>query len=151
MKRLFGILALVLALYATVLVSDPNAGSVENHQNLARRFGQWGIITFGVSLVIIGGGIDLSIGSVVGLSASSLGVLLESQVPPVPAIGIVLLGAVLIGLFQGLLITRLKLQPFIVTLCGLFIFRGAAQLVTLVDYQALGQKFATFFQSSAPV
>lgn len=151
MKRLLGILALVMVLYGTVLVSDPYAGSAENHQNLARRLGHWGIITLGVSVVIISGGIDLSIGSVVGLSASSLGVLLEKQVPPLPAIGIVLGGAVLIGAFQGLLITKLKLQPFIVTLCGLFIFRGAAQLVTLVDYHALGQKFATFFRSPAPV
>lgn len=151
MKRLFGILALVMVLYGTVLFSDPYAGSVENHQNLARRLGQWGIITLGVSVVIISGGIDLSIGSVVGLSASSLGVLLEKQVPPLPAILIVLGGAVLIGVFQGLLVTKLKLQPFIVTLCGLFIFRGAAQLVTLVDYHALGQKFATFFQSTEPI
>lgn len=151
MKRLLGILALVLVLYGSVLMSDPYAASVENHQNLARRFGQWGIVTFGVSLVIISGGIDLSIGSVVGLSAASLGVLLEKQTSPPLAIAIVLLGAVLIGLFQGLLITKLKLQPFIVTLCGLFIFRGAAQLVTLVDYAALGQKLTTLFQSSAPV
>src|SRR5437899_5685642 len=98
MTRLFGILTLVMVLYGTVLVSDPYAGSVENHQNLARRFGQWGIITFGVGLVIISGGIDLSIGSVVGLSASSLGVLLEKQVSPLLAIGIVLCGAMFIGL-----------------------------------------------------
>ncbi len=151
MKRLLGILALVLALYATVLISDPNAASAENHQNLARRFGQWGVITFGVSLVIISGGIDLSIGSVVGLSAVSLGVMLERDTPPWLAILVVLSGAVLIGLFQGLLIAKLKLQPFIVTLCGLFVFRGAAQLVTLVDYAALGHKLTSFFQSSAPI
>jgi ribose transport system permease protein len=151
MKRLLGILALVLALYGTVLLSNPNAASVENHQNLARRLGQWGIITLGVGVVIIAGGIDLSIGSVVGLSAASLGVLLERQVPPLPALAIVLAGAVLIGLFQGLLITKLRLQPFIVTLCGLFIFRGAAQLVTLIDYRALGLRFNTFFQSTEPI
>jgi ribose transport system permease protein len=136
-KRLVGILALVLVLYGVVLLSDPNARSLGNHQNLARRLGFWGVLTLGAGVVIITSGIDLSIGAVVGLSAVSLGMLLEKRVPASVAIPIVLGGAMLIGLFQGLLITRLRLQPFIVTLCGLFIFRGMAQWVTLLDYRVL--------------
>jgi ribose transport system permease protein len=86
-------------------------------------------VTLGAALVIITGGIDLSIGSVVGCSAVLFGVLMEDGVPPVAAAGWVLLFGVGVGLANGLLITRLKLQPFLVTLCGMFIYRGVARLV----------------------
>ncbi len=149
--RLLGVLTLVLVLYGTILLSDPRARSEVNHRNLAQRLGQWGVLTLGAGVVIIAGGIDLSIGSVVGLSAVGFGLLLEKRVPPVPAILIVLCGAGLIGLFHGLLVTRLRLQPFIVTLCGLFIYRGLAQCATLIDYQALFDSFTTFFRSTEPI
>lgn len=129
MNRLLGILALLLVLYAALLVSDPAAGSLENHQNLARRTGSFGILTLGAGILIIAGGIDLSIGSVVGLSAVIFALLLEKQTDPVLAMLIVLGVGVAIGLFHGLLVTRLRLQPFIVTLCGLFIYRGLAQWI----------------------
>src|SRR5262249_51357244 len=82
MKRLLGILVLVLVLYGTILLSDPNAGSVQNHTNLARRLGHWGVLTLGVGILIISGGIDLSIGSVVGLRSVSLGLPFEAKVAP---------------------------------------------------------------------
>jgi ribose transport system permease protein len=151
MKRLLGILALVLVLYGGVLISDPNAASAENHRNLARRLGQWGVLTVGVGLLIISGGIDLSIGAVVGLSAVSLAVMLERQVSPPLAVALVLIGAVFIGLFHGFLVTKLRLQPFIVTLCGLFIYRGLAQWATMVNFSALWQKVITFGGSAATI
>jgi ribose transport system permease protein len=149
--RLLGILVMVLVLYAAVLASDPNASSVENHQNLARRMGTWGVLTVGAGLLIISGGIDLSIGSVVGLAAVSLGLLLEKRVSPVPAVAAVLAGAAVVGLFHGILVTKLRLQPFIVTLCGLFIFRGLAQWATMIDYGSLWLRLTSFFTSSAPI
>jgi ribose transport system permease protein len=156
-SRLLGILLMVLVLYGILLASDfATAGSIENHQNLARRTGFFGILTIGAGLLIIAGGIDLSIGSVVGLTAVSLALLLEKQVAPVVAIGVVLAGAVLIGLFHGLLVTKLGLQPFIVTLCGLFIYRGLAQLAPVLDVRALGARlwsYASFgrWASEAPI
>ena len=156
-SRLLGILLMVLLLYGIVLASDfDRAGSIENHQNLARRTGFFGILTLGAGLLIISGGIDLSIGSVVGLSAVSLALLLEKRVAPGVAIALVLGGAVLIGLFHGLLVTKLGLQPFIVTLCGLFIYRGLAQLAPVLDVRALGTRlmsYASFghVSSSAPI
>jgi ribose transport system permease protein len=126
MSRLVGILAIVLVLYGAVMLSDSNAQSLRNHQNLAQRTGLRGVMTLGAGIVIIAGGIDLSMGSVVGLGAVVLALLLERHVPPWVAVALVLAGAPLIGLFHGLLITKLRLQPFIVTLCGLFIYRGIA-------------------------
>ncbi len=101
MKRLVGILALVLILYGAVLASDPNAKSLENHRNLGRRLGQWGILTLGVGILIVSGGIDLSIGSVVGLSAVSMALMLERKIAPGIALALVLLGAGIIGLLHG--------------------------------------------------
>ncbi|MGE3803105.1 MAG: ABC transporter permease, partial [Gemmataceae bacterium] len=76
-------------------------------------------------------------GSVVGLSAMSLGLLLENRWPPLVALALVLAGSASIGLIHGLLVTRLRLQPFIVTLCGLFIYRGLAQMLPMIDFAAL--------------
>src|SRR6185503_16685324 len=88
----------------------------------------------GIGFVIITGGIDLSIGSVIGLT----GVLIARLSSPAQGglgyslwigIPVALAVALLIGLGQGLLITRLKLQPFIVTLGGMLLVRGISQTV----------------------
>ena len=129
MKRLLGILAMVVILYGTVLLSNPHARSLENQQNIAQRMGFFGVLTLGAGVLILSGGIDLSIGSVVGLGAVALALLLERHLSPVLAVGLVLLLGPAIGLAHGLLVTKLRLQPFIVTLCGLFIYRGAAREV----------------------
>lgn len=133
MKRILGILILVLILYGAIMASDPNARTLQNHRNIAMRLGLYGVLTLGVGVLIISGGIDLSIGSVFCLSAVVLGNLLNGGVPEAAAVASVLTMAALIGLFNGLLVTRLRLQPFIVTLCGLFIFRGLAYWLALPD------------------
>lgn len=142
MIRIIGILTVVLALYGLLMMSDPQARSLENHINLERRIGEWGVLTLGVGFVIITGGIYLSIGSVVCLAAVAFGLFLENGFSPILGALIVLLVSALIGLVHGVLITKGNLQPFIVTLCGLFIYRGLAQLLTLVNFKQLGQKFS---------
>src|SRR5262245_30848298 len=127
MSRLLGIFLIVLCLYGVLIGCFDSARSVDNHVDLARRLGFYGVLTLGVGTLIISGGIDLSIGSLVGLSATGFGLLLEAQVNPWLAAAAVLAAAPLAGLAHGLLVTRLGLQPFLVTLCGLFIYRGAAR------------------------
>lgn len=131
--RLLGVLLLVLVLYGILLAWHPAARSVLNHQNLAQRLGFYGILTLGAGVLIISGGIDLSIGSVVGLGMVSLAVLLEkgplANKPWLAAL-VVVAGAGMIGLGHGLLVTKMRLQPFLVTLCGLFIYRGLASWAT---------------------
>ncbi len=127
MARLGGILLIVLFLYGLLIGSFDAARSVDNHVDLARRLGFYGVLTLGVGTLIITGGIDLSIGSLVGLSAVGFGLLLEHEINPWLAAALVLTGAPLIGLIHGLLVTRLNLQPFLVTLCGLFVYRGLAR------------------------
>ena len=151
LQRLLGVLALLFVLYEILVFSNSHARSLLNHQNMAQRLGFYGVLTLGVGVLIISGGIDLSIGSVVGLAAVSLAMLLEKQPailaflsdnnlgwlagilnalwPYAPAAFVVGVAA-LIGLIHGLFVTKLGLQPFLVTLCGLFIYRGLAQWVT---------------------
>jgi ribose transport system permease protein len=126
MIRLAGVFLIVLGLYGAVLGYE-NARTLGYQQSLAGWLGFIGILTVGVGILIVSGGIDLSIGSVVGLGAVCLGLMLEKGWSPYLAIGLVLLGSVAIGLIHGLLVTGLKLQPFLVTLCGLFIYRGIAK------------------------
>jgi ribose transport system permease protein len=133
MKRLLGILLMVGLLYTGLMLSDENARSLGNQQTIANRLGFYGVLTVGVGVLIISGGIDLSIGSVVGLGAVAFALLLEKQISPWLATVIVLLGGAVIGLTHGLLVTQLGLQPFLVTLCGLFIYRGLARWATSVS------------------
>ena len=128
--KLLGITLFLAVLYVSLLLSDPNAGSWENHIRLAERIGFYGIISLAAGILIISGGIDLSIGSVVGLTATLMAILVTDlkwswaiALPTIIAVGVA------IGLFQGLLVTKVRVQAFIVTLCGLFIFRGLARTI----------------------
>ena len=129
-RKEIGILGLLVVLCAVVAAASPQFLSVGNLQNLARLVGMYGIFSIGVGIVIITGGIDLSVGSICAL----LGVLLSMMLvewgwPASLAVAaVVALGAAL-GAAHGLLIGRLRLQPFIVTLCGLLLYRGAARYV----------------------
>src|SRR5689334_15345368 len=120
--------------------------SPANLQNTARLIGAFGIFSLGLGLVIITGGIDLSVGSAFAL----LGVLLSLMLAewhfwwPLAVLAIVALGA-LLGAVHGLLITRLRLQPFIVTLCGLLVYRGLARFIA--DDETKGFGDANGFQT----
>jgi ribose transport system permease protein len=147
MKKLIGITVFLVILYVTLLIANEGARSAGNHFNLGKRIGMYGIISLGAGLLIITGGIDLSIGSVVGLTATVLAMLLMKPEDggfgwqPASAIVAVLgLGAV-IGLINGLLVTRLKVQAFVVTLCGLFIYRGVARWIADDQQKGLGTHF----------
>jgi ribose transport system permease protein len=124
--RLLGVACMLLALYG-VLLTNEKARSKGTQQTIAQNLGYYGLPTLGVGILIISGGIDLSIGSVVALGAVCFGLMVEKQTPPWQAALAVLGGAALIGLLHGVLVTKLRLQPFLVTLCGLFIYRGIAR------------------------
>lgn len=130
MQRILGILTLVVILYSLLLVSDPSARTLGSNQNIARRAALYGVVTLGAGLLIIAGGIDLSIGSVLCFSAVTFGLLVKNGVNPWLSLAVVLLIGAGIGVIHGLLITGLRLQPFVVTLCSMFIFRGLSYGIT---------------------
>lgn len=131
MKKILGILGLLLVVSAiTALCSDRFLTAV-NIENLVRRSALFGVISIGAAFVIVTGGIDLSIGSVICLVGCLLPWLLaEPGWPLVAALPFVLALSAALGLAHGLLITRLRLQPFVVTLCGLLLYRGIARGLT---------------------
>ncbi len=130
-KKDFGLLVLILVVGAIVALINPRFISPVNLANTANLVGLFGIFAIGQGFVIITGGIELSVGSVIAL----LGVLFVDLLAnhgmawPVAFVLMIALG-VLIGLTHGLLITRMNMQPFIVTLCGLLIYRGIARFYT---------------------
>ncbi len=131
MKKSLGIIGIFLAIFLIAALFGENFLSGLNLQNLTNRTALYSILALGASLVIVTGGIDLSIGSVVCLSGITVPwLLVEHQWAPSQVIPVVLLGSAAIGLFHGLLITKLRLQPFLVTLCGLLLYRGIARWMT---------------------
>ncbi len=145
MKRLLAsketaLLVLILLLCGAVAAKNPLFLSGENLGNTARIVGMYGIFSIGVGFVIITSGIDLSVGSLFAL----FGVLLASALtewrwpfgpagshwPAAVAVLFILGLGALIGTFHGFLVTRVRLQPFIVTLCGLLFYRGIARFLS---------------------
>jgi ribose/xylose/arabinose/galactoside ABC-type transport system permease subunit len=142
MNKIMGILLLlVYVCAASALLSDAFI-TPYNMQNVVRYSALYGIIGIGVSFVIITGGIDLSIGSLIALTGCILPMLLVQGGWSISAaLAAVILLSLLLGLGHGLLVTKLGLQPFIVTLCGLLIYRGMARWITGDQTQGFGSGY----------
>ena len=136
-KKVIGVFVLFAAVCITTAILSPYFLDVFNIENLLRRSALFGIISIGAAFVIMTGGIDLSIGSVIALVGCLVPWLLVQQDwSPVAVLPLAVVISLLIGLVHGLLVTRLKIQPFIVTLCGLLLYRGIARWIT--DDQTAG-------------
>jgi ribose transport system permease protein len=141
MKKELGIAGLLLVLCCTVALLNPRFLSAANLRNQAQLVGMYGIFSIGMGIVIISGGIDLSVGSAFALEGVLLSILLrEYRWPwPIAALAVIVL-LVVLGIIHGLLVTRLNLQPFIVTLCGLLIYRGSARYIARDDTKGFGDE-----------
>jgi ribose transport system permease protein len=142
MKKTLGISALLAVVCIVTALASDSFLSGYNLENLVRRTALFGIISIGVAFVIVTGGIDLSIGSVICLVGCGLPWLLTTHHWSLPAalltVAVVSVG---IGLTHGLLITKLRLQPFVVTLCGLLFYRGIARGFTKDQTVGFGSEF----------
>jgi ribose/xylose/arabinose/galactoside ABC-type transport system permease subunit len=122
------LLALLLVFGIFAVIAPASFRTPRNLEMIARQTTIVGIAALGMTLVIIAGGIDLSVGSVVALSTIVIARLLEyGHVAPLPAALGGIAVAAFFGLISGLLITRLHVVPFIVTLGMMLIARGAAK------------------------
>jgi ribose transport system permease protein len=131
LKKDLGLLVLILVVGLVVSILNPRFLSPINLGNTANLIGLFGLFSIGAGIVIITGGIDLSVGSVFALlGVVYIDLLVGWQVSWWLATIAVVLGGVVLGAIHGFLITRLRLQPFIVTLCGLLIYRGIARYYT---------------------
>jgi ribose transport system permease protein len=127
-KKDIGLLVLILVVAAGVYLRNPLFLSPNNISNTANLIGLFGLFSIAQGFVIITGGIDLSSGSMIALLGVLFVDLVGNKGVPWPiALIIVLILGILLGLAHALLITRLKMPPFVVTLCGLLIYRGVAR------------------------
>lgn len=124
-----GILFLLLVIVTLVLSSRSEAFfTPRNLLNQGRLMSEVGLVALPMTFIIITGGIDLSVGSILGLCAISLGVLWQGVGLPLEVVlPLVLLIGLLAGLFNGLLIVRVGVPPLIMTLATLALYRGLAQ------------------------
>jgi ribose transport system permease protein len=138
-KKDLAIFLLLVVLCVVVTALNPRFLSPANLQNTARLIGAFGIFSLGLGLVIITGGIDLSVGSSFALLGVILSIMLTEWHLPWPvAVLVIVVFAALVGLVHGLLITRLRLQPFVVTLCGLLVYRGLARFIADDETKGFG-------------
>ena len=115
-----------------VIISILNPGflSFSNLLNVLRQVSINALIAFGMTFVILTGGIDLSVGAILALSGAVTATLLAAGVDPVLAISIGLLVGAALGAINGLIISKGKVAPFIATLATMTIYRGATLMFT---------------------
>ncbi len=146
----FGSLMLIVCILA--ILRPDTFFSIDNLLNVLRRSSVYGIIAIGMTFVIISGGIDLSVGSMAAICGMFAAALMEAIGGANPqgfalwaGTGAGILAGILCGLANGILITKFRLQPFIVTLGTMSFFRGIAlvmrdgQPINIPDYKYLGE------------
>jgi len=135
---------IVICIFFTIV--NPVFISPNNLINMVRQVSFNAILGMGMMVVILTGGIDLSVGSVLALSAVVTGSLIRTSAPVMPVIPAIIIGlgvGALCGLFNGFVITRGKLAPFIVTMVMQTAARGITQLYTKGrPMTGLGEKFS---------
>src|SRR3954453_800222 len=146
LKKDLGLLILILVVGTVVALLNPRFISPINVANTANLIGLFGLFAIGMGFVIITGGIELSVGSIFALlGVIFIDLLVTYEVPWPVATVVVILGGTAMGWLHGFLVTKAKLQPFVVTLCGLLIYRGIARYYTDDGTAgfAFGQSFPT--------
>jgi ribose transport system permease protein len=134
MRRELGMLGALFVICLIIWASNGDFVKANNVFNVSRQVAMLGIMAIGIGFVIITGGIDLSVGSIVGITGV---IIAKISSPSAECMGypiwfgilVAMAVALMIGLVQGLLITRLNLQPFIVTLGFMLMIRGVSQVI----------------------
>jgi ribose transport system permease protein len=131
LKKDLGLLLLIVVVGAVTAFINPRFISPINISNTANLIGLFGLYSIGEGFVIITGGIDLSVGSLFAL----LGVIFLDLLNTyhwdwAPAVAAMIVGGMGIGAIHAFLILKMRMQPFIVTLCGLLLYRGIARWYT---------------------
>ena len=121
------LIGLVAVYLFFALIGPDSFTSIRTLETIARQTAIVGTAALGMTLVIILGGIDLSVGSIVAMTSVVVALVLNGGGGPAAAIVMAMLAGALTGLTSGTLITRLKVAPFIVTLGMLLLVRGVAK------------------------
>jgi ribose transport system permease protein len=128
--RELNILSVLILVGIVISIFSPYFLTTNNLMGVFRSFSLVGIMSIGMMLVIITGGIDLSVGSVMGLSSLMTALAFQHGLGPLPAVLSGLCAGLMVGAFNGFLITWIQLPPFIATLGTLSIGRGLMYIIT---------------------
>ncbi|GAB2175008.1 ABC transporter permease [Dongia sp. agr-C8] len=130
-KKDIGLLVLIVVVGAVVALINPRFLSPINIANTANLVGLFGMFSIAQAFVIITGGIELSVGSMIALLGVVFVDLIAVEGVPWPLAALLMVAiGVAMGFVHALLITKKRMQPFVVTLCGLLIYRGLARFYT---------------------
>lgn len=127
---ILGPIAALVIMMILVTILNPSFIRPSNLMNLLRQVSINALIAFGMAFVILTGGIDLSVGSILALTSAIFAGLLGIGIPPFLAVIIALAFGAILGMLNGLLITKGKMAPFIATLATMTIFRGLTLVYT---------------------
>ncbi|MBC3012843.1 MULTISPECIES: ABC transporter permease subunit [Staphylococcus] len=129
MEKIIPFIGLIL-LIIVVSILNPSFLDLSNLLNLLRQISINGLIAFGMTFIILTGGIDLSVGSILALSSAFIALMITSGVDPIIALIIGVLIGFVLGAVNGLLVTKGNMAPFIATLATMTIFRGLTLVIT---------------------
>jgi len=130
MQREFAIIVALFVMLVVFTIVDPIYISSGNILDIIEQSTINGLLAIGITFAIITGGIDLSVGSTFAIVIVTVGNMLKAGVPPFVAILIGLVLGYLLGVVNGLLVTQMRLQPFIATLGTMSVYRGIAYVIT---------------------
>ncbi|GAA0485655.1 ribose ABC transporter permease [Salinibacillus aidingensis] len=129
LSKLGPMIGLILLILVLAFTSD-DFFTLDNILNVLRQVSINALIAFGMTFVILTGGIDLSVGSILALAGALTAGMLASGVDPILAILLGVLSGGVMGAFNGLMVTKGKVAPFIATLATMTIFRGLTLVYT---------------------
>jgi len=146
-QREFVIFLIVLVVFIAMSFASNVFLTASNILSVLLSLSIESVMAVGMVIVMVGGGFDMSVGSILGFIGIIVAELLTAGVPTVLALLIAIIGGIIIGLWNGFIIAKLKINPFVTTLSSLSIFRGLSYVITsgrnisgLPDgFQAIGQ------------
>ncbi|WP_312442002.1 ABC transporter permease [Lacrimispora sp.] len=143
------LVGILFALFLFFGVKSPVFLKVDTLMKLLKQASIYGIIAIGMTFVITSSGIDLSVGSVVGLSGIVVSMCMVSGIPVIVSILIAIGASMLVGLFNGVLVHNAKVPPFIATMASMTVVRNVILLMTgAKTISNLPQSFTSYASGS---
>jgi ribose/xylose/arabinose/galactoside ABC-type transport system permease subunit len=141
--------AIFVVLFVALAISTKGFLTVDNLSNLVRQTAVYGIVALGMTFVIISGGIDLSVGSVVGFSGIVVAMMMRGGYSISLSIALSIIVSVCFGILNGVMIYDGKVPPFIATLGTMAILRGVTMLISnAAMISGLPKAFLNFSQKT---
>lgn len=148
-SRKLGIIGSLLALIIVFTILADNFLSVSNFLNIFQQAAINLCVAVGMTCVIITGGIDLSVGSTMALTGMVMALLMEGGMHPIIAVLIGIIIGVVLGAINGVLVAKIKLQPFLVTLGTMSAYRGLTLIISDgLPVRGFSTAFINFLNSS---